>query len=212
METPKGQETSHKSTDRLNRTMQYGNEGELPFSKVGEGCLNRTMQYGNLGHGGKKTMLKNCLNRTMQYGNSMTVKYLERTTKRRFKSYYVVWKPHSPYSLSSQYRGLNRTMQYGNCFFCVASARGIACLNRTMQHGNLKLPVHSCTGIHRLNRTMQYGNHLFSRCQSFNRESLNRTMQYGNFKQLNRFDEEYVQFKSYYVVWKPYRRIMFYQQ
>ena len=34
--------------------------------------------------------------------------------KRKFKSYYVVWKLHTYTFLYMNYKGLNRTMQYGN--------------------------------------------------------------------------------------------------
>ena len=35
--------------------------------------------------------------------------------ERKFKSYYVVWKPHNYILPFEKMKSLNRTMQYGNC-------------------------------------------------------------------------------------------------
>ena len=96
------------------------------------------------------------LNRTMQYGNYI-FKDAEEHTLKRFKSYYVVWKPDNKMENKMSVDGLNRTMQYGNFInasFCATACwfksyyvvwklekkltREILfkCLNRTMQYGN----------------------------------------------------------------------------
>ena len=53
----------------------------------------------------------------------------------------------------------------------------------------------------RLNRTMQYGNEQRASLRVSKIFGLNRTMQYGNHRLLC-IIEEYILFKSYYVVWK----------
>ena len=118
----------------LNRTMQYGNAyfllkenkekkfksyyvvWKLFFIKhfVNKNkCLNRTMQYGNLFLPLSILPLLFSLNRTMQYGNLFFCVRRVNDTK-RFKSYYVVWKPLAPTAMERTIQSLNRTMQYGN--------------------------------------------------------------------------------------------------
>ena len=97
----------------LNRTMQYGNFSIFLFDFFVYFGLNRTMQYGNCPRSHFLPFSLDSLNRTMQYGN-IEEKNNQKNKKRKFKSYYVVWKLlFQPYK-----RGwiisLNRTMQYGN--------------------------------------------------------------------------------------------------
>ena len=99
----------------LNRTMQYGNHRHHPLPSPVSPCLNRTMQYGNFFKKMKITIREHCLNRTMQYGNFSENIFLR--LKKKFKSYYVVWKPpQSPHYMNLR-KCLNRTMQYGNFVF-----------------------------------------------------------------------------------------------
>ena len=127
---------------------------------------------------------------------------LEADRKKKFKSYYVVWKL-SMISFSSTeflvFKSYYVVWKLKAVFF---SHHHISCLNRTMQYGNF--PAFRKIKIHRfrLNRTMQYGNsYLVSPAQGKS-ECLNRTMQYGNFIAYTIFDAPVFLFKSYYVVWK----------
>ena len=98
--------------------------------------LNRTMQYGNKIEESGYVPYCFSLNRTMQYGNTLTTNI--NLSRKKFKSYYVVWKPIGHYHQKKfevtfksyyvvwkldQQKGffydvwsLNRTMQYGNPF------------------------------------------------------------------------------------------------
>ena len=98
--------------------------------------------------------------------------------------------------------GLNRTMQYGNYIRLLDEVFKM-CLFKSYyvvwKHGGNDLDI--CSQL-RLNRTMQYGNEKMEYIIGEGTPSLNRTMQYGNFKQQHRKLFK-IQFKSYYVVWKP---------
>ena len=59
-----------------------------------------------------------------------------------------------------------------------------------------------------LNRTMQYGNYGVATILYFIFYSLNRTMQYGNMGNPRQIFKIF-RFKSYYVVWKPFRSAAF---
>ena len=97
-----------------------------------------------------------------------------------FKSYYVVWKPQGFHSFLCARRGLNRTMQYGNISYHDVSPASTQSLNRTMQYGN------------------SFGERLWGR-----RKSLFKSY-YVVWKQFSvpiKYTRDRL-FKSYYVVWK----------
>ena len=119
---------------RLNRTMQYGNQKMKISGEVSSVCLNRTMQYGNYTSTLKRMRGFECLNRTMQYGNSVLHTAIK--WRRTFKSYYVVWKLFPLLRAIELQQSLNRTMQYGNFEQRNISMRDPQSLNRTMQYGN----------------------------------------------------------------------------
>ena len=50
---------------------------------------------------------------------------------------------------------------------------------------------------------MQYGNLFSAPEKSLEAICLNRTMQYGNLNRYFLSEAQLIQFKSYYVVWKP---------
>ena len=157
METHLRTEKNPAQTACLNRTMQYGNEIcyvrrraddnqfksyyvvwklffhlFFHFSQI---RLNRTMQYGN-------NILARLiygrflgLNRTMQYGNEKMGTNKPRK-RRRFKSYYVVWKPVRHQRL---YFFCGRFKSYYVVWKPVWLEKHTVrkqCLNRTMQYGN----------------------------------------------------------------------------
>ena len=61
---------------------------------------------------------------------------LKRIKKKKFKSYYVVWKRTYAVIDPPDAESLNRTMQYGNSSNLLKAMSGKKCLNRTMQYGN----------------------------------------------------------------------------
>ena len=58
---------------------------------------------------------------------------------------------------------------------------------------------------------MQYGNEKVEEEEEYTEHGLNRTMQYGN-KQLNSILWCLKEFKSYYVVWKRFFVLLFFQK
>ena len=96
-----------------------------------------------------------------------------------FKSYYVVWK------LFSVPRKHIHDRLFKS-YYVVWKRSAIYCFHKLS------------TG---LNRTMQYGNFFVFFVGVMPSFGLNRTMQYGNAFERKK-KEEYIGFKSYYVVWK----------
>ena len=131
-----------------------------------------------LGHEGKKMMLK------------------------KFKSYYVVWKPHCFVFFVPFFIEFKSYYVVWKHFFRVYEHLNANGLNRTMQYGNnvyRGLPIYD---ILCLNRTMQYGNMYWLSSEEEKKLCLNRTMQYGNQIKRPCVRLGFPLFKSYYVVWK----------
>ena len=122
----------------------------------------------------------------------------------QFKSYYVVWKPFFFKKKDNQKKGLNRTMQYGNSL----QRQGQAQHSHAFKSYYVvwKLLCGHILGFRHsgLNRTMQYGNYVTTEKEKIDVVSLNRTMQYGNSKGFYQTEAQKA-FKSYYVVWKPFK-------
>ena len=137
--------------------MQYGNFFVQAMPSFGHNSLNRTMQYGNILGCLFQIEYHLSLNRTMQYGNYLLEKlYFQKV--RRFKSYYVVWKPTAtaylipcPIGFKSYYvvwKHLKYTPFFRRYFLFKSY---YVVWKRT--YGAVKYPSHTS-----LNRTMQYGN------------------------------------------------------
>ena len=104
-------------------------------SRNRQNCLNRTMQYGNEGEANIETlpyiMFKSYYVVWKLFSDIRIFRLFF-----LFKSYYVVWKRKNHADRETKNNSLNRTMQYGN-FSCIPFYFVvIICLNRTMQYGN----------------------------------------------------------------------------
>ena len=124
-----------------------------------------------------------------------------------FKSYYVVWKPHTGEKFARILSCLNRTMQYGNDIMKCKKNKITECLNRTMQYGNKFPNTQNLTTNACLNRTMQYGNNFLYGVKTnhiISFKSYYVVWKHGNAKQGITYT---VLFKSYYVVWKRNKRV-----
>ena len=125
----------------------------------------------------------------------------DKKQRKKFKSYYVVWKQPTQQSFILCFQCLNRTMQYGNVFFIIISWRAIQFKSYYVVW---KLFCKSTLSsfFFGLNRTMQYGNFLLEFYRRSFADEFKSYYVVWKHKRYHSYRYARYRFKSYYVVWK----------